>query len=483
VYWANAYSTNRISFANLDGSGGGNLSTAGATSGEPRGLAIDVVAGKVYWTNPDRDRISFANLDGSGDGGNLNTTGATVNRPNAAAVYPAAGKIYWANEWGNRISFANLDNTGGGDLSTGDATVSVPIGPAVDPEEGRIYWGNASPTNVISFANLDGSGGGDLNTAGATVDNPHGVALDPVTGRIYWANVNGNRISWANLNGTGGGNLRTTGATVDLPVGVAIDPSVRKIYWGNEAGNRISFASLDGTGGGDLSTPGATLNGSRSPALLQVPRGSDKPTISGDSTTGSVLTCSEGFWLADLLGSVLYREPQSFAYSWTLNGVAVPGAGSNAYTASAAGDYRCTVTASNPAGSASQTSAAQAVSPLAFGARTLVTMRLAAGRIPARGPLTVVVRNRNGFAVSGKLSARTTERVSVSRARRLVIRGKAFVVGARTRKSVNLRLSKAMRRLLNRRGKLSLRLTGRIKDPAGNTRTARKNVSVLKKTT
>ena len=99
VYWANDGSTtSRISFANLDGSGGGDL--AGATGGAPRGVAIGVAAGKVYWTKPGNTatdgRISFANLDGSGGGGGyLNTTGATVNHPNAAAIYPAAGRIYW----------------------------------------------------------------------------------------------------------------------------------------------------------------------------------------------------------------------------------------------------------------------------------------------------------------------------------------------------------------------------------------------------
>ena len=242
--------------------------------------------------------------------------------------------------------------------------MNVPIGPAVDPGSGRIYWGNANPENKISYANLDGSGGADLNTAGATVNNPHGVAIDPVANRIYWANVFVGVISYANLNGTGGGNLNTSGATVSNPVGMAIDPSARKIYWGNEAGNKISFANLDGSGGGDLSTTGATLNGSRSPALLKAPGGSGVPAIAGGSTAGSVLTCSQGSWSPDLLGSFLYRVPQSFAYSWTLNGADIPGASANTYTASATGDYRCTVTASNPAGSASQTSAAHAVSPL-----------------------------------------------------------------------------------------------------------------------
>ena len=422
VYWANDNSPNRISFANLDGSGGGNLSTTGATGGQPRGVAIDVAAGKVYWTNPDGDRISFANLDGSGGGGDLNTTGATVNRPNAAAVYPAAGRIYWANEVGDRISFANLNNTGGGgNLITTGATVNVPIGPAVDPESGRIYWGNANPENKISFANLDGSGGADLNTAGATVNNPHGVALDPVAGRIYWANVWGRRISYANLDGSGGGDLNTGGATVSTPVGVAIDPSARKIYWANEAGNKISFANLDGSGGGDLSTPGATLNGSRSPVLLQAPSGSGAPTIAGGSTAGSVLTCSQGSLVAGPARLLpLPRAPELRLFldaQWRRH--------PRRRREHATRPPRPATIAAGHGLQPGRQRLADERRPcriglrgaLAFGARTLVTLRLAAGGFQPAARLKVVVTNGNGFAVSGKLSARTTRRVSVSRKR------------------------------------------------------------------
>jgi DNA-binding beta-propeller fold protein YncE len=482
VYWANYLSTSngRVSFANLDGSGGADLNTTGATSGGPRGVSIDVAAGRIYWTNPDNNAISFTNLDGSG-GGDVNTTGATVDRPNVAAAYPQAGRVYWANETGDTISFAGLDGSGGGgNLSTPGATVDVPIGPALDPGTGRIYWGNGNPVNKISFAGLDGSGGADLNTSGATVDNPHGVALDPVGGRIYWANLWGQKISYANLNGTGGGDLNTSGATVNYPAGVAIDPSARKIYWANRTGNKISFASLDGSGGGNLSTTGATVNGSMYVALLQAPSGAGAPTIAGGSGTGSVLTCSQGSWAPDLLASFLYRVPQAFAYSWTLNGQVIPGAGANVYTASAAGDYRCTVTASNTAGNASQTSTARTVTPAAsarrphFGAKTLVTLRLAARQIPASGRLKVVVANGNSFAVSGK--------VSVMRKQRVAIRGKAFTLRAKAKKRIGLKLPKKLVRLLKRKRKLSLRLNARVKDPEGNTRTVTKKISPKLKT-
>ena len=55
----------------------------------------------------------------------------------------------------------------------------------------------------------------------------------------------------------------------------------------------------------------------------------------------------------------------------------------------------------------------------AFGTKTLVTLRLAAKRIPARGPLKVRVANANGFAITGALSGRTVNKVSVSLLRRI----------------------------------------------------------------
>ena len=66
VYWANdgSSSANRIAYANLNGSGGaGVLNTTGAPSGSPRGVAIDIAAGKVNWTNRQQGVIAFAGLD------------------------------------------------------------------------------------------------------------------------------------------------------------------------------------------------------------------------------------------------------------------------------------------------------------------------------------------------------------------------------------------------------------------------------------
>ena len=82
IYWAD-FSTDKIQRANLDGSQVENLVATGARKiqrgnlngsnvedlvtrlGEPRGLALDLAAGRMYWTDSGRDRIQSADLDGS----------------------------------------------------------------------------------------------------------------------------------------------------------------------------------------------------------------------------------------------------------------------------------------------------------------------------------------------------------------------------------------------------------------------------------
>ena len=99
VYWTGE-TASKVSFANLSGVGpAGDLNTTGATgTGFWDGTAIDPASGKIYWSNWNGSMISWAFLNGSG-GGDLNTTGATVVKPLGLVVDHAAGKVYWAN-WG-----------------------------------------------------------------------------------------------------------------------------------------------------------------------------------------------------------------------------------------------------------------------------------------------------------------------------------------------------------------------------------------------
>jgi hypothetical protein len=364
VYWGNQGGANKISFAALDGSSSGDLNTSGAVVNTPDGTALDPAHGRIYWANGSA-KISFANLDGSGGGGTVNTAGATITDPVGLALDPAAGRVYWANEEDqhNAIAYANLDGSGGGNLPTGAATLDVPNGVAVDPAAGLIYWTNNGPKRAgVSFAHLDGSGGGDLTLFTATGGATGAVAVDPLNQRAWWTNRAGSKVEFIGLNGSGRGSL-TTSATVASPIGLALDPDAQRVYWANASNlaNKISFANFDGTAPGDVSPGTATANVPVFPVLLKPPAGTGPPAVGGGSTAKSKLTCSGGAWASDLGVAHLYRAPQNFAYSWTLNGRRVKGAKSKTLRAGGAGRYRCAMTATNQAGSTIETSQALTV--------------------------------------------------------------------------------------------------------------------------
>jgi hypothetical protein len=367
VFWTNYYNST-LSFARLDGSGGNQLGAGGATVDGPRGVALDPATGRIYWSNIlvggplDQDTISYAQLDGSGGGGLLNTAGIQVLQPFGIALDPVARVMYWGSVSG--IYYARLDGSGGGQFNTQGSIVDGPLGLAVDPAAGLLYWTN-NGDNTIFSARLNGQGGAKepLNTAGATVSSPEGIALDRAAGRIYWVNAN-STIYYARLDGSGGGGqLNTTGATLSNPMGLAVDPAAGRIYWANTTNDTIQYARLDGTGGGaQLNTAGATPADPSFLVLSKIPVGAGVPAVSGGSVTESALSCSTGTWLGDAPESFLWRAPLSLAYQWSLNGTDIAGATGSAHTARTPGDYRCRETALNAAGSESQTSAAFNVS-------------------------------------------------------------------------------------------------------------------------
>ena len=188
-----------------------------------------------------------------------------------------------------------------------------------------------------------------------------GVALDPTAGRIYWGNASGHEISFANLNGTGGGDLNIDKTKVSGPTGVALDPTTGTVYWTSYVKHEIWFAHLDGTGITKVSPGPAYGDGPEYLAVLEVPRSVAAPAVTGGSVVAAQLACSIGTWRGDLSASFVYRAPRSFAYQWTRNGANIPAATKSSYTATLAGRYRCRVSATNAAGTATRTSAAHNV--------------------------------------------------------------------------------------------------------------------------
>jgi hypothetical protein len=103
----------------------------------------------------------------------------------------------------------------------------------------------------------------------------------------------------------------------------------------------------------------------------------------------------------------------------------------------------------------------------AFGAKTNVTIALAARRIPAGGPLKVLVTNKNKFAITGRLSGKR---------KHVKLRAKRFSIAAKAKKTVRLRLPKPLQRVLKRKHQLTIRLRAAVRDPSGNLRIVTKTV-------
>ena len=416
VYWANFGAPERISFANLDGSGGVNLNLAGALVKTPIGLALDPAGGRAYWTNENAaGGISYASLDGAPGAGNLATGTATVKGPSGAAIDPVGRRIYWGNVGDGTIGWANLDGSGGGNLATGAATVNAPYGLEVDPASKKLYWTNTLKAGVISWANLDGSGGGDLAISGtATLEYPFGLAI--AGQRIYWANdIVSGRISYANLNGSGSADLNTTGATVSEPYGVAVDPDRNRVYWANSNGG-LGSADTNGAGGANLPTaPGFAGGAPNFPNLLLAPSGTVPPSVSGGSKPATELKCGTGSWAEDAVSASMHRAPTAFAYQWTRNGNALGGATAASFKASAVGEYRCAVTGSNLAGSVAQTSA---VAPIYKIGKAKLDKKKGTAKIPVSLP------GNGRLKVTGKGVKATTKSVKAAKTLKLTIKAK-----------------------------------------------------------
>lgn len=368
LYWNN-YSSDTLSFANADGTGGGPLNLSGVELNQPEGMAYDSVTNRIFvGSSPagSEGQIVYVNLDGSG-AGVLPTPGVTVKSPEGLGIDPATRIAYWINTGTpETIGWAKLDGSGGGLLNTSGATLEGAYRLAIDPVGGRVYWGNTSVTSAsISFANFNNTGGGNLPLTGATPpEDVSGLAVVPSLGRIYWADEAS--IGYASLGGNGGGNLNATGAVFDEPYGLAVDPVTNKVYWANyghkvgESFGAISFASLAG-GGGPLDIATAPIDGPQDPLLLKSPSGTSAPSVTRTKATPAALSCSAGGWTADLPGSYVYQTPRTFTYQWTRNGAPVAGATAPTFSATTPGSYGCTVTATNQAGAAAQTSAAAKV--------------------------------------------------------------------------------------------------------------------------
>jgi PKD repeat protein len=209
---------------------------------DPRGIALDTTADRMYWTDREADAIRRAPLYGPPPIEDLITVG--LSEPVGIALDVVAGKMYWADAGSGKIQRANFDGTGTiDDLIAG---LNTPCGIALAVAAGKMYW-TESGSGTIHRANMDGTG---IESLISGLASPLGIALDTVSGKVYWTESASPKIGRANLDGSGFESLIDAG--ILPPFGIALDVPAGKMYWTEPASGKIRRANLDGSGVEDV---------------------------------------------------------------------------------------------------------------------------------------------------------------------------------------------------------------------------------------
>ena len=198
---------------------GTNVEALVTLSSVPRGIVVDAVRNKMYWTNSD-SQIQTANLNGE----------------DISTVIQLEEDILEETEKSCRSSntfflfFIPIWHTGGGcSTETVRTNLTSPTDIAVNPADGRLYWTEFS--GRIRRVNLDSTGLGALVP---DIGSPYGIVV--ADHKVYWAeevDEYSGKIQRANLNGT---KVETLATVQGLPTGISIDTAAGKIYWANSLG-------------------------------------------------------------------------------------------------------------------------------------------------------------------------------------------------------------------------------------------------------
>ena len=266
----------RVMSANPDGSDLKTIVNEGRKL--PDGLAVDPVAGYIYWTNmgnPSANDGSIVRSDLAG--GNITTivpVGGTFT-PKQLQLDSRNGKLYWSDREGMRVMRSNVDGsnietlveTGHGEADRRDAR-NWCVGIAVDNEGGKFYWTQKGGDNAgegrIFRANLEMPAGQtpsnrqDIELLYDGLPEPIDLDLDPANRMMYWTDrgdpPRGNTVNRAPMEATPGNRKEPEILFTHLMEGIGLSLDLK--------GGRMFMADF----GGSVYT--ASLNGANKKMLL-----------------------------------------------------------------------------------------------------------------------------------------------------------------------------------------------------------------------
>jgi sugar lactone lactonase YvrE len=261
----------RVLSANPDGSDLKTIVEEGRKL--PDGLAVDIAAGHLYWTNMGNPKANDGSILRSDlDGGNLITIvppGGTFT-PKQIQIEKTTAKLYWCDREGMRVMRANLDgskietlvDTSDGDPRPGPDATKWCVGIAVDVEGGKFYWtqkgGDNAEQGRILRASIDMSSletpaeRQDIELLYEALPEPIDLDIDPRTRTLYWTDrgdpPRGNTVNRAPLDAVPAKRPPPEIVFDHLMegIGLALDPKGGRMFI-TDFGGSIYSANLDGS--------------------------------------------------------------------------------------------------------------------------------------------------------------------------------------------------------------------------------------------
>jgi len=261
----------RVLSANPDGSDLKTLVMEGRKC--PDGLAVDIAAGHLYWTNMG----NFKENDGSIFRSDLDGRNATtiippggVFTPKQIQIEKQTGKLYWCDREGMRVMRSNLDgsnietlvDTSQGDPRPGPDARKWCVGIAVDVEGAKFYWtqkgDDNSCTGRIFRANIEipphqtPANRQDIELLFDGLPEPIDLDIDPDTRKLYWTDrgdpPRGNTVSRTTLDCPPGNREAPDIVFNHLMegIGLSLDPKGGRMFVTDFAGS-VYRANLDGS--------------------------------------------------------------------------------------------------------------------------------------------------------------------------------------------------------------------------------------------
>jgi len=173
----------------------------------PDGIAVDVAAGHIYWTNmgtsPATNDGSIERADIDGKNRKVIVPPGITYTPKQIQLDKANGKLYWCDREGMRVMRVNLDGsnletlieTGHGDEDRRDAK-NWCVGIALDVDRKQVYWTQKGPDNAgqgrIFRAGLEIPTGQtpstrkDIELLHDALPEPIDLDLDLTSRTMYW---------------------------------------------------------------------------------------------------------------------------------------------------------------------------------------------------------------------------------------------------------------------------------------------------------